>query len=377
MNNASIAKLKVFHLISGDLWAGAETMAFNLLTHLNGYPDLKLVIILLNEGRLAENLRKIGITVHVIDERQLSFWEIVHKTRTIMHTSPPDLIHSHRYKENILATMAAGFSGSIKLIATQHGLPEGAGDKATYANRAISRGNFHLLSRHFTKTVAVSADVKNHLLKEYSFREESIESIHNGIEIPEVTLPRRSTEDFVIGSSGRLFPVKDYPLMVEIARTIASAKGQDVHFELAGEGSERPVLESMVQRYRLQDSFAMKGHQDDMDTFYKGIDLYLNTSVHEGIPMSILEALARGIPVIAPAVGGIGEIITNGVEGFLVEGRNPDAFAEKCLLLRENKELREKMSKAARDKAERAFSAESMAEKYYRLYRRTVPVIRQ
>lgn len=373
MNNASIAKLKIVHLISGDLWAGAETMAFNLLSQLNGYPDLKLVVILLNEGRLAENLRETGIAVHVIDEKQLSFLEIVRRIRTIVHTSPPDLIHSHRYKENILATMAAGFSGSTKLIATQHGLPEPAGDKATYINRAISRGNFHLLSRYFTKTVAVSADVKNHLLKEYSFREESTESIHNGIEIPEVTLPRRSTGNFVIGSSGRLFPVKDYPLMVEIARTMASAKAQDVHFELVGEGPERPVLESMVQRYRLQNSFAMIGHQDDIDTFYRGIDLYLNTSVHEGIPMSILEALARGIPVIAPAVGGIGEIITNGVEGFLVEDRNPDAFAEKCLLLRENRELREKMSKAARARAESAFSAESMAEKYYRLYRRTVP----
>jgi len=377
MNNANSSKLKVFHLISGDLWAGAEAMAFNLLSHLKGYPDLDLVTILLNEGRLAGNLREIGITVHVIDEKQFSFWEIVRRTRAILRTSPPDLIHSHRYKENILAALAAGFSGGIKLIATQHGLPELADEKSTFANRFVSKANFNLLSRYFTRTVAVSTDVRNSLVKKYAFRENRVNSIHNGIEIPDVTLSRQKTGTFVIGSSGRLSPVKDYPFMVEIARAMASTNGKDVYFELAGEGSERPVLESMVQHYGLQERFILKGHQDDMDTFYRGIDLYLNTSVHEGIPMTILEALARGIPVVAPAVGGISEIITNGVEGFLVDSRNPDAFAEKCLLLMDNMELRERMSKAARCRAESAFSAEKMAGNYYQLYRRAVSPVHQ
>jgi len=377
MNSAYSSKLRVFHFISGDLWAGAEAMAFNLLSHLQGYPDLDLVIILLNEGRLAGNLRETGITVHVIDEKQCSFWEIVRRTRAILSDSPPDLIHSHRYKENIIATLAAGFSGKIKLIATQHGLPELAEENATLVKRFVSKANFYLLARYFTRTAAVSADVRNFLVEHHAFREDSVEAIHNGIEIPDAALSKAKTGTFVIGSSGRLFPVKDYPLMVEVARSIASTNAQDVCFELAGEGPERPVLESMVQRYSLQERFILKGHQDDMDTFYRGIDLYLNTSVHEGIPMTILEALARGIPIIAPAVGGINEIITNGVEGFLIDSRNPDAFAEKCLLLRENKELREKMSRAARSRVESVFSAEKMAEKYYRLYRSTVPGTRQ
>lgn len=377
MNNAKISHLKVFHFISGDLWAGAESMAFNLLSNLKGYPDLDLAIILLNEGRLAEDLREIGIKVHVIDEKLFSFWQIVRRTRAILRTSPPDLIHSHRYKENVLATLAAGFNGSIKLVATQHGLPEFADEKTTLSNRLISKANFHILSRYFTRTVAVSANVRNYLVKQHAFGEDSVESIHNGIKIPDATVSRPKAGTFVIGSSGRLSQVKDYPLMVETARAIASNCAQDVHFELAGEGPERPVIESMLHRYGLQDSFIMRGHLDDMDNFYRGIDIYLNTSIHEGIPMTILEALARGIPVIAPAVGGISEIITNGVEGFLIDSRNPEAFAEKCLLLQENEELREKMSKAARDRAERAFSAEKMAEKYYRLYRSTGSSVQQ
>jgi L-malate glycosyltransferase len=107
-----------------------------------------------------------------------------------------------------------------------------------------------------------------------------------------------------------------------------------------------------------------------MNSFYQGLDVYLNTSVHEGIPMTILEALSHGLPVIAPAVGGIVEIIDDGKEGFLIDSRNPHEFAEKCLLLKENRELREKMSRAAREKAEQTFSAKNMAERYYQLYRR-------
>jgi glycosyltransferase involved in cell wall biosynthesis len=377
MNSHPITKLRVIHLISGDLWAGAEAMALNLLSHLKDYIDLDLVVIVLNEGRLAENFREVGMTVHVIDEKQLSFWEIVRRTRSILRTYPPNLIHSHRYKENILATLAAGFSSDIKLIATQHGLPELASESSTLANRIISKANFQLLSRYFTRTVAVSTDVKNALVKQHAFSEERVESIHNGIKIPAVVSPRPKSGTCVIGSSGRLFPVKDYPLMVEIAAAVAATKGEEVHFQLAGEGPERPVLEAMIQRYKLQDSFIMNGHQDDMDTFYRGIDIYLNTSIHEGIPMTILEALARGIPVIAPAVGGICEIITDGVEGFLIESRNPEAFAGKCLLLRKDKELRERMSKAARARAESAFSAEKMAENYCHLYRRAVSPVHQ
>lgn len=372
MKNANTSKLKVFHFISGDLWAGAESMTFNLLSHLKGYTDIDLVIVLFNEEKLAESLRGIGTTVHVFDENKLSFWELVRRTRALLRTSTPDLIHTHRYKENILAALSVGFCRNIKLIATQHGLPESAGKKATLASRFISKANFYMLSKYFNKTVAVSADVKRHLVQQHAFPEDRVESIHNGIDIPDSTLPRPNAGPFVIGSSGRLFPVKDYPLMVGIASSIASTSTQDVRFELAGDGTERTVLESLIRRYGLQDRFILQGHQDDMDAFYSGIDLYLNTSIHEGIPMTILEALARGIPVIAPAVGGIGEIITNGVEGFLIESRNPEAFAEKCLFLRENPELLKKMSFAARDRAEREFSAEKMADNYYRLYHRTL-----
>jgi len=111
------------------------------------------------------------------------------------------------------------------------------------------------------------------------------------------------------------------------------------------------------------------GHLDVMEPFYRKLDIYLNTSIHEGIPMTILEAMSYGLPIIAPKVGGIPEVVQDGVEGFLIDSRDPQAFAEKCLLLAQDRELRMRMSVAAREKAVEYFSVERMTEGYLRIYR--------
>lgn len=371
MENASISRLKVLHLISGDLWAGAESMAFNLLSRLKSRDDLELSVILLNEGKLSDKLRAEGIAVRVIDESLNSFPVLAMKILQIVGENPPDIIHSHRYKENILAALNS-LRGSIKLVTTLHGLPEFHMNGPGFFRRLKLRVNFLVLSRFFT-TVAVSEDICGILAGRFGFRKGKVEVIHNGIELPAPPSRAERTGDFVIGSSGRIFPVKDYPLMVEVARAVADSCPENVRFELAGDGPGLPALESLVRSRGLDGRFIIKGRQDDMGAFYRGLDIYLNTSVHEGIPMTILEALAHGLPVIAPAVGGIVEVIDDGKEGFLIQGRVPGDFAVKCMFLKDNPEERGKMARAAREKAVRAFSAEAMADGYYRLYSREAP----
>lgn len=360
---------KILHLISGDLWAGAETMACNLLRQLKNYSELDITIILFNEGRLANELRASGLTVQVVDESRHPFWELLRRTRAFCGSHPPDIIHSHRYKENVIAYLLSRMFPGTKLVATQHGLPETVAQKQSLAHRLKRQTNFFILSHKF-KTVAVSEDIRNTLITSYGFKNDAVDVIHNGINMP-TTVPSvpKDQKRFVIGSSGRLFPIKDYPLMVEIARSVVASGDRDIFFELAGDGPELHAVNTLIERYGLQDRFLLKGHVDDMETFYRGLDIYLNTSVHEGIPMTILEAMAHGLPVIAPAVGGISEIFDDGTEGFLVTTRKPDDFAQKCLLLHANQSLWTRFSKAAKEKAELFFSAEKMAESYYRLYK--------
>ncbi len=296
--------VKVCHIISGDLWAGAEVMAFHLLKGLTKYDDLEVSAILLNEGRLAEEIRRLNIPVEVLDESKMSFFQIFFAIKRFLNRQPPDIIHSHRYKENILAFLVSKTRKDIKLIATQHGMPEVYGGNRSLKHRLISKLNFLLLSKCFQNVVAVSREIQKAFVNQYGFSEDKVKMIHNGIKIPEDIPDRGRKNPFVIGSSGRLFPVKDYPLMIEIAREVFK-KTNNIRFELAGDGPERPKIEDLIKKNGLDGTSRLQGFVNDISSFYKGLDLYLNTSIHEGIPMSVLEAMSYGVPVIGPKVGGL------------------------------------------------------------------------
>jgi len=358
--------IKVCHIISGDLWAGAEVMACHLLQGLKAYPDLELFSIVLNRGRLSEEIERLGIPCYIMDETKLSFLQILLEIRRILKKKPANIIHSHRYKENILAYFASRAKKGIRLITTQHGMP-GAEGKRSIKDRLISRLNFFVLSSSFQNVVAVSKDIKNSFIDQFGFSENKVKVIHNGIVITECVPKVGEKNLFIIGSAGRFFPVKDYPLMVEVANEVLK-KTNNIRFELAGEGPEKEKIKELIHKYGLEKSFLLTMFLSDASSFYNKLDLYLNTSFHEGIPMSVLEAMVLGIPVVAPNVGGLSEIVTDRVEGYLIADRNPKDFANKCLCLYENKSLRKQMGVAAHQRVAKDFTIHRTAEQYYSLY---------
>jgi glycosyltransferase involved in cell wall biosynthesis len=359
--------IHVCHIISGDLWAGAEVMDYCLLKNLKRYKDLGLSAILLNEGRLADEIRRLGIPVDVVDETRRSFIQLIRDTRRILDWRSPRIVHSHRYKENILAFLSSKNKNSIHLVSTQHGMPESIGANRNPKYMLLHKLNISLFMKSFKRVIAVSGDIQDILINKYGFPGNKITVIHNGTDIPEESPIKRERDIFIIGSMGRMFPVKDYPLMVEIAREVYRETDK-IRFELAGDGPDMARVTDLLERYRLGDIFVLRGFVEDLTGFYQGLDIYLNTSLHEGIPMSVLEAMSHGIPVIAPNVGGLKEMIKDGNEGYLVDGRDPKAFARKCLRLYGDRLLRQSMGSSARKKVEKEFTNDGMAREYYRLY---------
>lgn len=345
-------------------------MASHLMKSLTSSPDITLVAILLNEGRLAQVLRTAGLEVYVIDEKRNSFLQIAKAIRKRLVANPPHIIHSHRYKENLLAFLASRTLPGTRLITTQHGLPETHAKGYSQSGNFTSRANFFILKRYFKKVVAVSRDIGTFFVRDLGFSTSQVDVVHNGIDIPAIISRKTIGEPFFVGSSGRLFSVKGYPLMVDLAKIMAEKS--NVRFTIAGDGPERGTLEAAIMQNALAGRFHLMGHIDEMDAYYQGLDLYLNTSLHEGIPMTILEAMAQGLPVVAPRVGGIPEIIEDGVEGFLIDGRDPRAYAEKCLSLAGDNKLWCRMSLAARKRAMESFSVERMTEQYLQVYRDAV-----
>lgn len=359
--------IRVCHIASGDLWAGAEAMICQLLKGLREYPDMEVSAVLLNEGRLAGEIRKLGLPLHVVHENGRTFARVFRDVRSALMKISPDIIHSHRHKENILACLASKTRRGARLVATQHGMPELRGSKDNLKYRSATKLNFFILSRYFTTVVAVSGDMRKVLDARHGLPAHKIKVIRNGIAMPACAGKAGGGGPFVIGSSGRFFPVKDYPLMVETARHILR-RTKGIGFKIAGDGPEMPKIRRLIQEYGMAGAFSLEGFTDDLPAFYQGLDLYLNTSLHEGIPMSVLEAMAHGLPVVAPRVGGLPEILEDGVQGFLVDGRSPGDFARRCLRLYANRPLRERMSRAAQKRIAGRFTAEHMAGQYREAY---------
>jgi glycosyltransferase involved in cell wall biosynthesis len=361
--------LKVCHVISGDLWAGAEVMAFHLLKCLSTQTQIRLKVVLLNDGRLAAELLAAGIDTTIIDESEVPFFKIAFKLRSIFRTYRPEIIHSHRYKENILTFLASLHLEKTKLVTTQHGLPENNFASDSFSGKIKSKISFYVLSRYFDKIIVVSENLKSFFINEHKINPIKIKVIHNGIDT-NIDYLQKNSNTFNIGSSGRLFPVKGYLLMVEIAKIVSQY--DNFSFVLSGDGPLKEQLDETVRKYKISDIFELSGHVDDMGSFYAGLNVYINTSLHEGIPMTILEAMSYGLPIIAPDVGGIPEIIEHGIDGFLVEGRDPQEYAEKLLLLHRDRALWKKMSAAAQDKVCKSFSRESMSKRYIESYQELI-----
>ncbi len=358
--------MKSILLASGDLWAGAEVVVYQLVKGFRSFSDLQLIVILLNNGRLADEIEKLEVDVRIVNEASCTFYTLSLAIRVIIRDFAPDIVHSHRYKENLFAWLATRGMKNTRIVATQHGMPEATRGIGAFRSRPITFANFWLLSRCFNQTVVVSQEMRNTLFKSHGFKRDNVTVIHNGVFVPAVTSKERQGR-LTIGSSGRLFPVKDFSCLVDIAAQVVQVR-DDVDFVLAGDGPERPLLEKKISHYGLRDRFKLLGHQDDMNAFYRSLDVYMNTSVHEGIPMSVLEAMSHGVPVIVPNIGGLPEIVEEGQQGYLIGSRDPTNFAEKCVLLCNDEAMRSRMAARAIQRVANSFSREAMAHKYYHLY---------
>jgi glycosyltransferase involved in cell wall biosynthesis len=366
--------MTILHIFSGDLWAGAEVMIFHLLDELRKKPGIKIVALSLNEGILTEKLRKANIETYMISETEHSFARILLKSYQLLKGRTIQIIHSHRYKENLIAIFLAKLIGVKCLVSTLHGLPE---PPLQAKNRPARIGlktkvNYFLLKQFFTHVVAVSQEINHVLVQKYRFNQERVDVVYNGISLPQTPSSCGDSKEtfFHIGTVGRMVPVKDLNLFLEVAADIRKQTDR-VRFSILGDGPLREALIRKAKELKIEGCVEfLEPRPDPVPGYYHSLDLYLNTSFHEGIPLSILEAMACGLPVVAPKVGGIPEIILDGEQGFLIEGRDPKEFSNRCMMLFQDKKLRTLLGENGAKRISSCFSKSIMAASYLVLYQR-------
>jgi len=363
----------LLHIFSADAWAGAERMIWLLLKELSRDPQMKIAALAFNEGTLTQRLREAGVEVIVLDESKHGFFGLVSRATEVFKDRGIVIVHSHGYKANLLAWMLSRRIEARCLVSTVHSLPELAFNQPLWSH-IMSRFKVildkRLLRQGFTRVVAVSQDIKNILVSKEGFSDRLVTLIYNGIELcSDMDLGGHSSQQHRvhIGTVARMLPVKNLPLFVNVAAEVRKQL-PTVRFSILGDGPMRDELVALVSRFGLEDCFTFEATRQDPIPYFQSLDIYVNTSVHEGLPLSLLEAMACGKPVVAPSIGGIPEILMDGQHGLLVTKTDVTSFAESCLRLVRDGELRQKLGRQGVERVRDKFSSVAMAASYRLLY---------
>jgi L-malate glycosyltransferase len=365
--------MNICHIASGDLWAGAEVLIFNYMKQIASNKENTYLVILFNDFRLSKELKRLGINVIIIDEKKINLFLTAIHVKQVLKREHIKILHSHGFKANLITFLALFPFSRIKKIVTLHGMPELYKNQVDYRYRLFYWFNLLVLRINYHAIVCVSDDMKKSAIEKFHFKTNLVYTIHNGIEINNYKMRQFKKKDkFIFGLCGRLNPVKNIILSVEICKLLSIYT--EINFVLAGTGPEKCAIENLVNKYNLASQYLLLGHIDELTVFYETIDVLINTSFHEGLPMSILEAMNNYIPVIAPAIGGIPEIVENGKEGFLIEVYQAQKFAEKCEELFKNRKLFQSMQIAAWEKVRNKFKIKETINKYESLYHKMLDI---
>jgi glycosyltransferase involved in cell wall biosynthesis/protein-tyrosine-phosphatase len=363
---AASPEIRVCHVMSADLWAGAEVQVATVASYLVRRPEVKLTAVLLNEGQLARELRTLGVDVAVVDERQHTAAGILAFLTRLLRTRRVDILHTHRYKDTVLGVLAAKLAGVPHVIRTVHGLAE--------PMRGWDRMKFQVYEALdkaalwcFADRIIAVSDGMAATLRTTGYKPSAVVPIHNGVDLSKVRAMRDRgdvrrelglpSDAIVIGAVGRLSPVKAHDDLLRAAQRIRQ-KEPGARFLIVGDGPLRHALAATAVRLGVDRACCFAGSRHDIHDLVAAMDIFVLPSLHEGIPMALLEAMALGRPVVATAVGGVPEVVTDRVNGLLVQPRDDQALADACLALALDRRWARTLGAAARRTVAERFSHE-------------------
>ncbi len=364
--------MHVLHIASGDLWAGAEVMLYTLARALHKELDTQVSVVVLNHGILEQKLRDGGIAVTILDESQLNSFQILRQLNRIIVELKPNVIHTHRSKENILGSIAAR-RNHIPSLRTVHGAAEHRPPLHKPVKHLIPFLDW-LTGRYLQQViVAVSPDLAKKLGRSFP----NTKMIENGIDIEAIiqrASPVNSKEsnksNFRIGIAGRLTAVKRVDLFIEAAAYLKQQQPTlNIDFHIYGDGPLKNALHAQIESLQANGYIHLNGHCEDIVQQLQTLDALLMTSDHEGLPMILLEAMCLQTPIIAHAVGGIPHLLGQGKCGTLVYNHTAGAFAEAISNLINQPLQHQQLAQQAFKRLQQNYSAKQSATAYLCAYK--------
>lgn len=364
-------KKRIAHLTFDMSIGGAERVIYNLVksTDRSKY-DLSILCLEEPIGPLGKQLQEEGYSISSLGRKPGFDLSLLRKVRQYIKHHQVDLLHCHQYTPFVYGVLSAALT-KVKVIFTEHGrfYPDERRMKRVLLNPLLS-----LFTDHIT---AISRATCNALVNFENFSPQKIEVIYNGIQGPKCLqagnseMLKRSLgihpDAHVLGAVARLDPIKNLKMMIR-AFSIVKKTYPDTFLMVIGDGPEREDLKSLGHTLRLSPHIIYTGFKDDVYPYLEIMDIFLLSSFSEGTAMTLLEAMAFGLPCIATRVGGNPEIVTDNKTGFLIPNNDEASLAERIVLLLQDENLREKMGRAARERFEENFTVNKMVREYEKIY---------
>ncbi len=358
----------ILHLIETSGPGGAEKMLISLVDHLDK-ASYRSVVCLLKDGWLRDQFQRRGVDtfIHPLNRSFDIGW--LRKFVGFVKKHRIDLMHSHEFAMNTYGSIASVLSG-VPIVTTVHG-------KSYYWKYLRRRMAYRFVSRQ-SKMVAVSEDIARGLCQAVGIRPDRIRTIYNGIEIDLFHPNQRMREQIrrelqvtdeqsVIGAIGNLYPVKGHTYLVRAAAAVIRMVPNAVFF-IAGRGHLLESLQAEARELGVENKIRFLGFRDDVPALLQAMDIFVLPSLSEGLPLSALEAMASGKPVVATRVGGVPEVVVDGETGFLTAPEDADELAEKLVCLLRTPCLAHQLGANGQEIVKERFSLDRMVKNYERLY---------
>lgn len=300
--------------------------------------------------------------VHVVDLSAKNFFAMLRRQLAFFRSEKPDIIHAN-----------TGAVLHVMLACTLCKIP---GRIYTVHNEAKLLYNDHFFKKYAYKAafslfrftpVAVCDAVRETLCRDMNLPAEKIYTVYNGVDTARFRPVQRSAEKVVRAVSvGSLYAVKNQSMTVRVIKSLHD-EGLLMTLDLVGDGEDRAKLQTLIHELHAENYITLCGVLDDVAAELQKADLFISASKTEGLPLSVLEAMACGLPIIATAAGGCRDIVWDGENGFLTPIDDEHALKAAVKALAENKALREKFGAASRRLSEQ-WSIQSCVNGYEALY---------
>lgn len=363
---------RLLHLIDHLGSGGAQEALLSLLKYFDRRRFQVEVATLHGQGHYWESCRQLGVPLHSLSPHKYLPLYLPRLCR-LLQTGKFDLIHCHLAASSLIAPPLAALLGVPFIFNYDHNDMYRAQQKLRLLLDRLANG----LTDHI---VAVSASTRDFLIRQEGVPAEKITLIYNGVDLERFqpapdAAPRAAWRRAwglpeyapVVAGVGRLRPQKNFPLFLRAAREVLREIPQ-ANFVIAGEGPDRGDLENLARDLGIAPQVHFLGYVSEMAALYAAVDVLLMTSLAEGTPLTVLEAMAMGVPVVATRVDGMAEVLEDGVDAYLVSLGDVAACAQRTCRLLQDQVLARRFSQAGRSKVRDHYSAVSMTRQVEKIY---------